>query len=162
TLKESGTWTAFYVAIALLFGLLVWGLWDQEHALQYYTGYVTEKALSVDNLFVFALIMGAFKIPRKYEQKVLLIGVVLALIFRLLVWGLWDQEHALQYYSGYVTEKALSVDNLFVFALIMGAFKIPRKYQQKVLLIGIVLALIFRLVFILLGAAVIAAWSDVF
>ena len=61
-----------------------------------------------------------------------------------------------------MTEKALSVDNLFVFALIMGAFKIPRKYQQKVLLIGIVLALLFRLVFILLGAAVIAAWSDVF
>uniref|UniRef100_UPI003220083F TerC/Alx family metal homeostasis membrane protein n=1 Tax=Corynebacterium stationis TaxID=1705 RepID=UPI003220083F len=70
--------------------------------------------------------------------------------------------HALQYYTGYVTEKALSVDNLFVFALIMGEFKIPRKYQQKVLLIGIVLALVFRLVFILLGAAVIAAWSDVF
>lgn len=84
TLKESGTWTAFYVAIALLFGLLVWGLWDQEHAMQYYTGYVTEKALSVDNLFVFALIMGAFKIPRKYQQKVLLIGIVLALIFRLI------------------------------------------------------------------------------
>lgn len=83
SLKESGTWTVFYVAIALLFGLLVWGLWDHEHALQYYTGYVTEKALSVDNLFVFALIMGAFKIPRKYQQKVLLIGIVLALVFRL-------------------------------------------------------------------------------
>src|SRR5699024_3077926 len=82
TLKESGTWTACYVAIALLFGLLVWGLWDQEHALQYYTGYVTEKALSVDNLFVFALIMGAFKIPRKYQQTVLLIGSVIALILR--------------------------------------------------------------------------------
>ncbi|QNE89732.1 TerC family protein [Corynebacterium incognita] len=83
TLKESGFWTAFYVAIALIFGLLVWGLWDHEHAIQYYTGYVTEKALSVDNLFVFALIMGSFKIPRKYQQKVLLIGIVLALVFRL-------------------------------------------------------------------------------
>src|SRR5699024_3988820 len=88
--------------------------------------------------------------------------VALALLFGLVVWVLWDHEQALQYYTGYVTEKALSVDNLFVFALIMGAFKIPRKYQQKVLLIGIVLALLFRLVFILLGAAVIAAWSDVF
>ncbi|NEK06026.1 TerC/Alx family metal homeostasis membrane protein, partial [Rhizobium leguminosarum] len=66
------------------------------------------------------------------------------------------------YYTGYVTEKALSVDNLFVFALIMGAFKIPRKYQQKVLLLGIAIALVMRLIFILLGAAVIAAWSDVF
>lgn len=88
--------------------------------------------------------------------------IALALAFGVVVWVLWDQEHAMQYYTGYVTEKALSVDNLFVFALIMGAFKIPRKYQQKVLLIGIVLALLFRLVFILLGAAIIAAWSDVF
>ena len=88
--------------------------------------------------------------------------VGIALIFGLIVWIGWDQQHGIEYYTGYVTEKALSVDNLFVFALIMGAFRIPRKYQQKVLLIGIVLALIFRLVFILLGAAVIAAWSDVF
>ena len=83
TLKESGLWTAFYVGIALIFGLIVWIGWDQQHGIEYYTGYVTEKALSVDNLFVFALIMGAFKIPRKYQQKVLLIGIVLALIFRL-------------------------------------------------------------------------------
>ncbi|MDY3126951.1 MAG: TerC/Alx family metal homeostasis membrane protein, partial [Corynebacterium sp.] len=82
SLKESGFWTAFYVALALVFGLIVWWLWDHEHAMQYYTGYVTEKALSVDNLFVFALIMGAFKIPRRYQQKVLLIGIVLALVFR--------------------------------------------------------------------------------
>ncbi len=84
TLKESGLWTAFYVAIALLFGLVVWIGGDQQHGIEYYTGYVTEKALSVDNLFVFALIMGAFKIPRRYQQKVLLIGIVLALIFRLI------------------------------------------------------------------------------
>lgn len=88
--------------------------------------------------------------------------VGLALIFGVMVWVVWDGEHGVQYFTGYVTEKALSVDNLFVFALIMGAFKIPRKYQQKVLLLGIVIALICRLVFILLGAAVIAAWSDVF
>ncbi|AGF72707.1 tellurium resistance membrane protein [Corynebacterium halotolerans YIM 70093 = DSM 44683] len=88
--------------------------------------------------------------------------VGLALLFGVIVWVVWDQQHGIEYYTGYVTEKALSVDNLFVFALIMGAFKIPRKYQQKVLLIGIVLALVFRLLFILLGAAVIAAWSDVF
>ncbi|GAB3941301.1 TerC family protein [Corynebacterium tapiri] len=88
--------------------------------------------------------------------------VGLALAFGGIVWTVWDHEHGVQYLTGYVTEKALSVDNLFVFALIMGAFKIPRRYQQKVLLIGIVLALVFRLIFILLGAAVIAAWSDVF
>ena len=88
--------------------------------------------------------------------------VGLALLFGVFVYFMWDHQHGVEYFTGYVTEKALSVDNLFVFALIMGAFKIPRKYQQKVLLIGIALALIFRLVFILLGAAVIAAWSDVF
>ena len=88
--------------------------------------------------------------------------VGIALLFGAGVWAVWDHEHGIQYLTGYVTEKALSVDNLFVFALIMGAFKIPRKYQQKVLLIGIVIALACRLVFILLGAAVIAAWSDIF
>lgn len=88
--------------------------------------------------------------------------VGIALLFGVVVWRLWDHEHAMQYYTGYVTEKALSVDNLFVFALIMGSFKIPRKFQQKVLLAGIVIALACRLVFILLGAAIIAAWSDVF
>lgn len=88
--------------------------------------------------------------------------VGLALLFGVFVWVLWDAEHGLQYYTGYVTEKALSVDNLFVFALIFAAFKIPRRYQQKVLLIGIMMALFFRLIFILLGASLIAAWSDVF
>ncbi|MCS5479187.1 TerC family protein [Corynebacterium sp. YIM 101645] len=83
TLKESGIWSAFYVGIALLFGVFVYFMWDHQHGIEYFTGYVTEKALSVDNLFVFALIMGAFKIPRKYQQKVLLIGIVLALVFRL-------------------------------------------------------------------------------
>ena len=78
------------------------------------------------------------------------------------IWWLWDGEHGVQYFTGYITELALSVDNLFVFALIMGSFKIPRKYQQKVLLLGIIIALVCRLVFILLGAALIQAWSDVF
>ena len=84
SLKESGIWTAIYVAIALAFGGVIWGIWDGEHAAQYYTGYVTEKALSVDNLFVFALIMSSFKIPRKYQQKVLLLGIAIALIMRLI------------------------------------------------------------------------------
>ncbi|WP_018117352.1 TerC/Alx family metal homeostasis membrane protein [Corynebacterium mastitidis] len=90
------------------------------------------------------------------------IYVLLALVFGGFVYAVWDHQHGMEYFTGYVTEKALSVDNLFVFALIMGAFQIPRKYQQKVLLIGIALALVFRLVFILLGASIINAWSDVF
>lgn len=88
--------------------------------------------------------------------------MTMACIFGGIVWWLWDGEHGMQFFTGYITELSLSVDNLFVFALIMGAFKIPRAYQQKVLLIGIVIALICRLVFILLGAVIIEAWSDVF
>ena len=88
--------------------------------------------------------------------------VVLALIFGAFIWFFWDHDRGIEFLSGYVTEKALSVDNLFVFALIIAAFKIPRKYQQKVLLFGIAMALVFRTVFIILGAAVIHAWSDVF
>ena len=88
--------------------------------------------------------------------------MAMAALFGGVVWALWDGDHAVQFFTGYITELSLSVDNLFVFALIMGAFKIPRAYQQKVLLIGIVIALICRLVFILLGAVIIEAWSDVF
>lgn len=88
--------------------------------------------------------------------------VVLALLFGGFIWLFWDHERGIEFLSGYVTEKALSVDNLFVFALIIGAFKIPRKYQQKVLLFGIAMALVFRTVFILIGAAMISAWSDIF
>lgn len=84
TMKESAGWALFYMAMATLFGGLVWWLWDGEHALQFFTGYITELSLSVDNLFVFALIMGSFKIPRAYQQKVLLIGIVMALVFRLI------------------------------------------------------------------------------
>lgn len=91
----------------------------------------------------------------------------LSCLFGIFLWITWGEagdphQHGVEFFTGYVTELALSVDNLFMFALIMGSFKVPRKYQQKVLLIGIALALLFRLVFILLGAAVIAAWSDVF
>lgn len=84
TMKESGGWALFYMGMAAIFGGIVWWLWDGEHALQFFTGYITELSLSVDNLFVFALIMGSFKIPRAYQQKVLLIGIVMALVFRLI------------------------------------------------------------------------------
>ena len=86
----------------------------------------------------------------------------MAFVFMFVVAWLMGWAHAGDFITGYATEKALSVDNLFVFLLIMTSFQVPKIAQQKVLLIGIALALIFRLVFILLGAAVIAAWSDVF
>ena len=85
-----------------------------------------------------------------------------ALAFGLVFFAFGDTQHAVEYYTGYILEKALSVDNLFVFLVIMASFKVPRDYQQKVLLFGITFALISRTAFILLGAAIINAWSDVF
>ncbi|MBO0594575.1 TerC family protein [Nesterenkonia sp. E16_7] len=82
TIKEAALWSAFYVGVALLFGLGFFALGHPEMATEYYAGYVTEKALSVDNLFVFLVIMGSFNVPREYQQKVLLFGIVFALIAR--------------------------------------------------------------------------------
>lgn len=82
TIKEAARWTALYVSIALTFGLWVWFSMGGTYAVQYYAGYITELSLSVDNLFVFLIIMGSFKVPRAYQQKVLMFGIVVALIFR--------------------------------------------------------------------------------
>ncbi len=90
------------------------------------------------------------------------IYVGVALAFGLVFFVFGETRHAIQYFAGYLTEKALSVDNLFVFLVIMASFKVPREYQQKVLLFGITFALITRTIFILLGAAIIELWSDVF
>jgi tellurite resistance protein TerC len=82
TLKEAAVWSSIYVGIAILFGLGVWILGGQSTGAEYFAGYVTEKALSVDNLFVFLIIMTSFAVPRADQQKVLLFGIVFALIAR--------------------------------------------------------------------------------
>ena len=82
TLREAATWSALYVGIALLFGVGVLVFGGTEAGSEYFAGYVTEKALSVDNLFVFLIIMTSFRVPRADQQKVLLIGIVLSLIAR--------------------------------------------------------------------------------
>ena len=84
TLREAAIWSSAYVAIALLFGLFVLVQWGGGFAAEYYAGYITEKSLSVDNLFVFVLIMGAFAVPRQFQQKVLFVGIILALVLRTL------------------------------------------------------------------------------
>ena len=82
SLKESATWSAIYVGIALVFGLGVLVFGGPTMGTEYFAGYVTEKALSVDNLFVFLIIMASFKVPRADQQKVLLFGIVFSLIAR--------------------------------------------------------------------------------
>ncbi|KAB1503773.1 TerC family protein [Corynebacterium sp. 320] len=93
TMKESALWSLFYIALAFVFGGFLWLTWGEpgnphQHGVEFFTGFITEKALSVDNLFVFALIMSSFKIPREYQQKVLLFGIAIALVCRgLFIWA---------------------------------------------------------------------------
>src|SRR3954466_7498065 len=82
TLREAATWSALYVVIAVLFGVGVLAFSGAEAGSEYFAGYVTEKALSVDNLFVFLIIMTSFRVPRADQQKVLLFGIVFSLIAR--------------------------------------------------------------------------------
>jgi len=82
TLGEAAVWSAAYIGVAIVFGVGVWVLGGVTMGTEYFAGYVTEKALSVDNLFVFLIIMSSFKVPRADQQKVLLFGIVISLIAR--------------------------------------------------------------------------------
>ena len=84
TLKEATWWSVAYIAIALVFGVIVWAVWGPQYGQEYLGGYITEKALSIDNLFVFVIILSSFRVPRKDQQEVLLAGIVIALILRLI------------------------------------------------------------------------------
>ncbi|WP_194948052.1 TerC/Alx family metal homeostasis membrane protein [Actinomyces trachealis] len=83
TIKEAASWSVAYIAMAVVFGGIIWGVWGGDYGQQYFAGYVTEKALSVDNLFVFVIMISSFRVPRRYQQEVLLAGIVIALLLRL-------------------------------------------------------------------------------
>ena len=80
--KESLAWSVFYIAVAIGFGIWVWTTAGAEYGNEFFAAYLVEKSLSVDNLFVFALIFANFGIPSAYHQRALLVGVILALVFR--------------------------------------------------------------------------------
>jgi tellurite resistance protein TerC len=82
SIKEASLWVAFYVSLALVFALLMLILADAEHAGQFVAGWLTEYSLSIDNLFVFVIIMARFSVPRKYQQEVLMVGILIALVLR--------------------------------------------------------------------------------
>ncbi len=92
----------------------------------------------------------------------LIFFVGVALLFGLFVWYQWGGQYAGEFYAGWLTEYSLSVDNLFVFLLIMSSFKVPLKLQQSALMVGIIIAIILRGIFIALGAVVINAYAWVF
>lgn len=82
SIKNAAVWSVIYILAALAFaGVIVW-IWDRTFAVEYVTGYVTERALSIDNLFVFILIMGSFAVPRHLQQLVMITGVAIAIVLR--------------------------------------------------------------------------------
>ncbi|HEX3592511.1 MAG TPA: TerC family protein [Pseudonocardiaceae bacterium] len=82
SIREAGRWVAFYVACAIVFGLLIWLIAGGKFAGEFFSGYLTEYSLSVDNLFVFLVIISAFKVPAIHQHKVLLVGILIALLLR--------------------------------------------------------------------------------
>jgi len=82
SMKEAIGWSAFYIALPVAFGGWVWATFGSQIGLEYYAGYLVEKSLSVDNLFVFMLLLSSFAVPRALQQRVLLIGVAGALVLR--------------------------------------------------------------------------------
>ncbi len=82
TLREATFWSCVYIGLALLFGVVLYVFGGHQMGIEYFSGWLIEKALSVDNLFVFLVIMGSFAVPREDQQKVLLFGIVFALIAR--------------------------------------------------------------------------------
>jgi tellurite resistance protein TerC len=79
---EAAAWSGFYIAVAVAFGLIVGAISGWDFGAQYFAGYVVEKSLSVDNLFVFVIIMSTFAVPREYQQKVLIAGIIATLALR--------------------------------------------------------------------------------
>jgi tellurite resistance protein TerC len=88
SMAEAGRHLVFFVALAVLFGLFIWFEWGAQYAGEFYAGWLTEYSLSVDNLFVFLLIMGSFKVPKKLQQSALMVGIVIAIILRGIFIGL--------------------------------------------------------------------------
>jgi tellurite resistance protein TerC len=82
TIGEAARWVTFYVGVAVLFGLGIWYFADGVSAGEFFAGYITEYSLSVDNLFIFLIIMTTFKVPAIHQHKVLLIGILMALVMR--------------------------------------------------------------------------------
>ncbi|MDQ3157682.1 MAG: TerC family protein [Actinomycetota bacterium] len=114
SIGESARWSAFYISLALLFGVGIGVVSGWTYGGEYFAGYLTEKALSIDNLFVFLLVMSAFAVPKIYQQKVLLVGIVIALILR----------------GGFIAIGAALIENLSWIFYIFGALLLVLAYRQ--------------------------------
>ena len=82
--RECVTALAFYIGMAVLFGIWVWKFHGSQFGLEFYAGWLTEYSLSIDNLFIFIIIMASFNVPKSLQQQALFVGIVLALILSLI------------------------------------------------------------------------------
>jgi len=114
SIGESARWSAFYIGLALLFGVGIGVVSGWTFGGEYFAGYLTEKALSVDNLFVFLIVMTGFAVPRKYQQKVLMVGIIIALILR----------------GGFIAIGATLIENFSWVFYIFGALLLFLAYRQ--------------------------------
>ncbi|MEY4743750.1 MAG: hypothetical protein RIR34_1089 [Actinomycetota bacterium] len=112
--KESTIWVVVYAALAVVFGLILWQLVDHNKASEFFAGWLTEYSLSIDNLFVFVIIMTRFKVQKKYQQEVLMVGIVLSLILR----GI------------FIAAGAALIENFSWIFYIFGAFLLYTAYHQ--------------------------------
>lgn len=126
--------------------------------------WIITLAITVAILLVDVIVIGRqpHEPSTRETATALSIYVGLAVSFGLWVWFFHGSQYGLEFYAGWLTEYSLSVDNLFIFLIIMASFKVPRVYQQEALLVGIILALIFRGIFIALGAVAINQFSWIF
>ncbi|WP_237685163.1 MULTISPECIES: TerC family protein [Arthrobacter] len=114
SMKEAGLWVGFYVGLALLFAGAMFVFTGPEYGSQFVAGWVTEYSLSIDNLFVFIIIMARFSVPRKYQQEVLMFGIIIALILR----GI------------FIIIGAAVIENFSWVFFIFGAFLLWTAYKQ--------------------------------
>ena len=106
--REALTWSFFYIGAALVFGVVIGATAGSEAAVQFFAGYLVEKSLSVDNLFVFAVVLSQFAVPPRHQQRVLLIGVIGALVMR----------------AAFIAVGAAAVQRFTVTFVVFGAFLI--------------------------------------
>jgi len=114
TIAESARWSVFYISLALLFGVGIGMVSGWNFGGEYFAGYLTEKALSIDNLFVFLIVMTGFAVPKAYQQKVLMIGIIIALIMR----------------GAFIAVGATLIDNFSWIFYIFGALLLVLAYRQ--------------------------------
>ncbi|WP_110588722.1 TerC family protein [Microbacterium suaedae] len=112
--RESALWVGFYITLALLFAVVLWLIGDTDHAVEFVSGWLTEYSLSIDNLFVFVLIMTQFSVPRRLQQQVLMVGIIIALVLR----------------AAFILVGAALIENFSWIFYIFGAFLVYTAVKQ--------------------------------